>query len=413
MNTEITCFYKLLSYALHSDHSDMITQTQKEQIRQKLPDLFQLAKQHNVSLFVYDALCQCDIDDPLLQETTFQREMLFECYHNYDMLFFAKKILALLEEHSVSYCLLKGVSLLANYPKPECRNASDIDILVSDPKEYMRTRDLLLSYGFCVANGTTDHHEELLYYENDKTYLLELHNKLINNSGNVRDETIKALFKQTIPVKKKLSFAALSYQCLNAEQNLLYLLLHMLQHFTSLGFGAKLLCDWTVFLEHHAHEIDFMAFQTMLEDLGLVPFCEVMTELCIRYLGLPREILEKNHCTFLAASIDPALLQRVLDDIHTAGEFGKENHTRVLIAHQNNFSSTIAQGHRQMKIYFPKLSHCFLFWPVLWSITLYRFLCNNRRLRKINTKTILENTRQRQELFKALSLDSDAKRKEN
>ena len=119
MNTEITCFYKLLSYALHPDHSDMITQTQKEQIRQKLPDLLQLARQHNVSLFVYDALCQCDIDDPLLQETTFQREMLFECYHNYDMLFFAKKILALLEEHSVSYCLLKGVSLLANYPKPE------------------------------------------------------------------------------------------------------------------------------------------------------------------------------------------------------------------------------------------------------------------------------------------------------
>ena len=39
MNTEITCFYKLLSYALHPDHSDMITQTQKEQIRQKLPDL--------------------------------------------------------------------------------------------------------------------------------------------------------------------------------------------------------------------------------------------------------------------------------------------------------------------------------------------------------------------------------------
>ena len=187
----------------------------------------------------------------------------------------------------------------------------------------------------------------------------------------------------------------------------------MLQHFTSLGFGAKPLCDWTIFLEHHAHEIDFMAFQTMLEDLGLVPFCEVMTELCIRYLGLPREILEKNHCTFLAATIDSALLQRVLDDIHTAGEFGKENHTRVLIAHQNNFSSTIAQGHRQMKIYFPKLSHCFLFWPVLWSITLYRFLCNNRRLRKIDTKTILENTRQRQELFKALSLDSDAKRKEN
>ena len=30
MNTEITCFYKILSYALHSDHSDMITQTQKD-----------------------------------------------------------------------------------------------------------------------------------------------------------------------------------------------------------------------------------------------------------------------------------------------------------------------------------------------------------------------------------------------
>ena len=43
---------------------------------------------------------------------------------------------------------VKGVSLLANYPKPECRSASDIDILVSDPKEYTRTRDLLFSYGF-------------------------------------------------------------------------------------------------------------------------------------------------------------------------------------------------------------------------------------------------------------------------
>lgn len=413
MNTEITCFYKLLSYALHTDHSDTITQTQKEQIRQELPALLQLARQHNVSLFVYDALCQCDIDAPLLQEAAFQKEMLFECYHNYDMLFFTKKILALLEAHSISYCLLKGVSLLANYPKPECRNASDIDILVSNPKEYRRTRELLLSYGFCVTDGMVDHHEELLYYEKEKTYLLELHNKVINTSNDPRDEKIKAIFEHVIPVQKELSFVSLSYCCLNTEQNLLYLLLHMLQHFTSLGFGAKLLCDWTVFLEHHAHEIDFMAFQTMLEDLGLVPFCEVMTELCIRYLGLSRALLEKYHCTFLSLSIDLSLLQRVLDDIHAAGEFGQKNRTRVLIGHQNSFSSTIAQGHRQMKIYFPKLSHCFLFWPVLWSITLYRFFYNNRHLRRIDTKEILENTRQRQELFKALALSSDRKRKED
>lgn len=118
MNTEITCFYKLLSYALHPDHSDMITQTQKEQIRQKLPDLLQLARQHNVSLFVYDALCQCDIDDPLLQEDNFSKGKLFECYHNYDMLFFAKEDPCFIRRTFRFLRLLKGVSLLANYPKP-------------------------------------------------------------------------------------------------------------------------------------------------------------------------------------------------------------------------------------------------------------------------------------------------------
>ena len=406
MNTEITCFYKLLSYALHSDHSDMITQTQKEQIRQKLPDLLQLARQHNVSLFVYDALCQCDIDDPLLQETTFQREMLFECYHNYDMLFFAKKILALLEEHSVSYCLLKGVSLLANYPKPECRSASDIDILVSDPKEYTRTRNLLLSYGFCVANGTTDHHEELLYYENDKTYLLELHNKLINNSGNVRDETIKALFKQTIPVKKNLSFAALSYQCLNTEQNLLYLLLHMLQHFVRAGFGVKLLCDWTVFWKRGLSQDTKEVFLQLLKKTRLENFAKAVTALCVLYLGLPYtqiSFLFGNVSEKEALSHNRKHYAALMDEILEAEEFGHSSTNRMVFLKNSSLTGFLCEFHHQMKLG-NSHSDCILLWPYLWCTTLIRFLRNNRRIRKTSTLSIFKKASQRSRLLRDLKL---------
>jgi hypothetical protein len=64
----------------------------------------------------------------------------------------------------------------------------------------------------------------------------------------------------------------------------------------------------------------------------------------------------------------------------------------------------IREFHHPMHLNFPKAGKCFLFWPVLWVITLVRFLRNNRRVRAVSGRELLKSAGQRGKLVKEMRL---------
>lgn len=48
-----------------------------------------------------------------------------------------------------------------------------------------------------------------------------------------------------------------TYPVLPPTENVFYMLHHMLKHYLYSGFGSRLLCDFTLYLERYASEVNF------------------------------------------------------------------------------------------------------------------------------------------------------------
>jgi len=93
-------------------------------------------------------------------------------------------------------------------------------------------------------------------------------------------------------------------------------------------------------------------------------------------------------------------MREVLD----AEEFGNSNQNRMVVMRGTGLFDYVREFHHQMKLNFPKAGRCFIFWPVLWSITLLRFIKNNRKIRQVSTASVLKEAARRSRLMEKLRL---------
>ena len=183
------------------------------------------------------------------------------------------------------------------------------------------------------------------------------------------------------------------------------LLLHMLQHFLRAGFGVKLLCDWVVLWNREVDEKNREQYLKLVKESGLKGFSDTITRACIKYLGLKRENVlwmepyptDKNRED---VDKDTELFIKELED---AEEFGSSKN-RMVALRGNGLFDYVREFHHQMHLNFPKAGKVFLLWPVLWIITLVRFLRNNKKIRSVSGRELLENAGKRGKLVSNMKL---------
>jgi len=402
MKPEEILFCRLMSLALHPEKISAFTEEDLACIDKKADVIFALAKRHSMQSALYDSFCMLQIFLSPSLNAVIQKMVLSCSLRSYQMLSFTRKVLSVLKQEGIHYVLLKGVSLLTCYPKLEFRGYGDVDILIPEPKEFKQAKKRFLAEGFYTKKDFVDHQLELIYTDGGVRYLLELHSKVIGSQDdkNLNQKTVE-LFSGLRAISGNLPEAGLEYTVFPETENTLYLLLHMLQHFLNSGFGIKLLCDWTVFIEANYQKIDWERYQTLVSDLGLAGFSHAMAGLCIRYLGLPAgriPLLEQ----YMPSD---GALEELMIDIMNAGEFGKTDTSRMLIMAKGRMPyHYLLQFHRQMKNRFPNAHKLVLLWPFLWVVTGICFLWNNHMLRGTSTREVLAMTRKRQHLLRELHL---------
>jgi hypothetical protein len=64
----------------------------------------------------------------------------------------------------------------------------------------------------------------------------------------------------------------------------------------------------------------------------------------------------------------------------------------------------VREFHHQTQLNYPKACGIFLCWPVLWLLTLLKFLKNNRTVRHVSTRDLLKKAGERSELRKKMGL---------
>lgn len=190
-----------------------------------------------------------------------------------------------LAKRDVRCLVLKGFALASYYPLPKTRVFGDLDCYLIDSEEKKTEfgvgNEVARQMGLKVTEAGYKHTH--IYYKN---LLIENHQFLTNfNETN-----------QGVKIEKTLRYLALNGENRSLKNTNLYkpspeftaifLLKHTLGDFIANDMTLKSLYDWAEFLKAEQGHIDWTKMNKLLVECRLKPFFNLMTEICMTYLGL-------------------------------------------------------------------------------------------------------------------------------
>lgn len=340
-------------------------------------------------------------DSSLLYNIKHQTKLMMLNYYQIEQ--FTRRIADLFDANNISYILLKGISLAAFYPVPEYRKLGDVDIYINDKEMFNRASALLLANGYTKDDEISDHHQGYLYKvpQTGRTMILELHYRIVGLYQYApANKIVDAVFASGAftPIMQKVSDR--SYSVLPPTEYTFYMIHHMLKHYLYSGFGIRLLCDFSFYLECNYTDIDFTQIHKWCKESKILHLYEIILGTCRIYLGLPETIDSKVHYN---KNDCEAFIIQLLED----GDVSPNNGPTLVGSgsyKKINFLTYFKEGHLQMHVRFPKLGKCPLLWPILWLITLVCFLYNNRTIRNMSLAQTLRSFKQDNQKSKLLRI---------
>ena len=189
-------------------------------------------------------------------------------------------VLELMRSRRIPCAVLKGFSAACRYPHPELRVPGDIDLLVGN-ENLERACAALEQAGY-----RRDHETEMHVNFVGSGLSLEVHRSASVFPDTEKGRAARAYMEQALRHTEPVELHGYAIPVLAVPYQLVSLLAHMERHMGQAGIGLRQICDWAVAVQARRAQIGEDELQT-LERCGLLPFAQVITKLCERYLGLP------------------------------------------------------------------------------------------------------------------------------
>ena len=307
------------------------------------------------------------------------------------------RLTALLQKAGITAVTLKGFAVARFYPVPEFRKTTDIDLFVPNRENWKRAVRILRANGFQTAKAWHANHHAVLTAEK---HVVEVHSTWTESFQDKHlNRYLEKLQKESDQHCRLVDCQGIQVYAYDAAWQGFYLLLHMLMHFLGSGFGLRNLCDWVVLWERCDDAKERETFWKLACESGASEFAKAVTSICLRYLGLTPEKSPVPADTVTEQEITDALLRDVLD----AGEFGYSEAERMVGMDGSSLGAYLREFHHQMHINFPRAGRMILLWPILWCVTLARFLKNNKKLNRPPVSAILKKAGKRGKLVSRLT----------
>ena len=266
------------------------------------------------------------------------------------------RLCATLKEKKIRFILLKGSRMRTFYPSPELRSSCDVDILTDAPDETVYALMQSLGYSFEKDGGTT------LNFVLPPLVTVEMHRYLFDDRLSFHGY-FDSVWERAIPAEDGSS------ECFLSEEDFyLYMIAHLVKHFTRYGCGLRPLLDLYVYEREAGDRCDFAATEKKLEELDLLHFTKQMRELLNKWFETG-ELNEED--------------EELTDYLINSGAFGSHKTIKA-----NQFRQTaslrglklrVLLSHvfpplRVMRQMYPRLLRCPLMLPAAWIARLFRIL---------------------------------------
>lgn len=364
-------------------------------------DLLIQANDHAITPLLYSGIKQVpcvpqdtfDIVERLAVRSTIQADRMGQTQSN---------VFRMLEDNSINAVILKGTSLAVNYPHPEVRITGDIDILV-DPKDLEKCGGLLFQAGYTLEEISDIH----TCYRN-KRVLVEVHQAVSRYPQTPKGEYTKELMQKALDSTRIGTMEKHSFPMLKEPFYSIALLMHMERHMGTAGIGLRQLCDWAMAVCALSEE-DGIKLLPVLEKCGLLKYAQVLTEVCCKYLKMPK-------CEWLPKCPDD-LVEETMEDILSVGNFQAQQEKRPYGSAMIEPYDLKGDGKRRLlNTYFRRVERkmqneypwakCSVWVPIFGVFFFGRWLCNvwAGKTSLKGTINTVRNARKREQLMRRMEL---------
>lgn len=221
------------------------------------------------------------------------------------------KLAKILEADNIRLMTLKGYGLSLNYPTPEHRSCSDIDIWLFG--EHNKANDII-SKRLGIEIDSSRHHHTVFYVDG---VMVENHYHLLDLSAHSSNRDIERELHDVIEHgATAITIGSTEIWQPSANGHALFMLRHAASHFAAVEIVLRHIVDWGLFLRHHHNEVDWQWLRSICQRHNMEQFLDVITimasDICALDISLVPNITHR-----------PELEERILDDILSAGCRGK------------------------------------------------------------------------------------------
>ena len=202
---------------------------------------------------------------------------------------FVAELIEKLRTDEVYSLLLKGQGIAQCYEKPLWRCCGDVDLFLSDDN-YKRAKELLVPIASEVEKEYV--REKHLGMTIDD-FVVELHGTLRSGLSSRVEKGLDEIKKAAFFEGKVRSWMNGNTQVflLNADEDIVYVFTHMLQHFFKEGLGLRQVCDWCRLLWTYKNKLDHGLLESWIKRMGLLTEWKAFGAFAVEYLGMPKETM--------------------------------------------------------------------------------------------------------------------------
>lgn len=267
-----------------------------------------------------------------------------------------EKLSDVMVQNDIKCLLLKGFSLAEYYPRPDLRKFLDIDLYAPEGShkidEVFGSRDVKVDTDFYRHSHMTL-----------AGVLVENHHCLLDVRGRKRMAELDADLK-AMALEHLAGFDGPGLYYPNERFALIFNLHHAMSHFIYEGISFKFLVDWIFFLRKEKELLSSEEIAVALRSHRLLKFAAVMSEVCVRELGLGVDDVPECIRSEMTG-LKPAVVERFVDDLFRPYE---PSHKKNLFAERFNNVRRIVKASWKPKEFLGQSAFGFVwdkFFPIL------------------------------------------------
>lgn len=267
---------------------------------------------------------------------------------------FIAELIEKLRKEDIYAILVKGQGIAQCYEKPLWRSSGDVDLLLSKDN-YEKAKTIILSMG--VLTEPEEANKKHFAVQIGQ-WSVELHgtlhvglsarvDRMLDNvqhdifySGQVRSAVLDVNDNGTTN-----SFKSVQVLLPAANEDVVYVFAHILQHFYKGGIGLRQICDWCRLLWTYRESLNHEYLESKIREAGLMSEWEAFGAFAVKYLGMPIESIPLlNTKEDLNANIRKA--DKICGFILEVGNFGHNRDNSYFQKHSYFVQNSISAWRR-------------------------------------------------------------------